>query len=170
MQDFKSSTSRLARLFKKSRELWKQRAQEKQAMIRGLEVKVRDVSHSRDRWKQKAKRLEQELRQRREEDASSEDDPIEPTLVSTVEPNAFVPPPDHAYPTFVMQLSLQLATQALTSLRGVAKSLELFGQYVELPSPSMDSIRKWLYRIGFAAFCYEQVEAPLVLLAERLAH
>ncbi len=42
MQEFKSSASRLARLFRTSRDQWKQRAAEKQKKLRALEIKVRD--------------------------------------------------------------------------------------------------------------------------------
>ena len=44
MEEFKSPTSRLARLFRKGRDNWKQRALEKQKRVRALEVKVRDLS------------------------------------------------------------------------------------------------------------------------------
>lgn len=61
MSEFKSPTSRLVRLFRKSREQWKQRAAEKQKRLRALEVKVRDLRESRDRWKQQARHAQQEL-------------------------------------------------------------------------------------------------------------
>lgn len=61
MQEFKSSASRLARLFHNSREQWKQRAAAKQKKLRALEIKVRDLSESRKRWKERALTLEQEL-------------------------------------------------------------------------------------------------------------
>lgn len=54
MEGFKSEDSRLAKLFKKSRELWKKRATEKQRKMRGMEIKIRDLSVSRDNWKEKA--------------------------------------------------------------------------------------------------------------------
>ena len=62
MKDFKSSASRLARLFHASRDRWKQRAAEKQKKLRALEIKVRDLSESRDQWKQRARSAQQELR------------------------------------------------------------------------------------------------------------
>lgn len=54
MEEFKSPTSRLARLFRKGRDNWKQRALEKQKKVRALEVKVRDLSNSREYWKKRA--------------------------------------------------------------------------------------------------------------------
>lgn len=61
MQEFKSPSSRLARLFHKGRENWKQRALEKQKKLRALEIKVRDLSTSRDYWKNRAKIAEEKL-------------------------------------------------------------------------------------------------------------
>ena len=46
MQEFKSPTSRLARLFRNGRDNWKERALEKQKKLRALEIKVRDLSIS----------------------------------------------------------------------------------------------------------------------------
>ncbi|MGK7877720.1 MAG: hypothetical protein AB4426_31775 [Xenococcaceae cyanobacterium] len=42
MQEFKSYASRLARLFRTSRDQWKQRVAEKQKKLRALQIKVRD--------------------------------------------------------------------------------------------------------------------------------
>jgi hypothetical protein len=46
MQEFKSSAIGLARLFKKGRDNWKEKALEKQALVRSLEIKVRDLTNS----------------------------------------------------------------------------------------------------------------------------
>lgn len=61
MQEFKSPSSRLAKLFHKGRDNWKQRALEKQKKLRALEIKVRDLSASRDYWKNRAKIAEEKL-------------------------------------------------------------------------------------------------------------
>ena len=63
MKGFKSSEGRLARLFWKNRERWKQNAASKQKKIRAYEVKVRDLSISRDSWRTKAKNAQEEARQ-----------------------------------------------------------------------------------------------------------
>lgn len=57
--ELKSSTSRLARLFRAGRDNWKQRALEKQKKLRALEIKVRDLSASREYWKNRAFAAEQ---------------------------------------------------------------------------------------------------------------
>lgn len=72
---FKSSSSRLARLFRRSRDLWKQRAAAKQRMIKRLRITVRDVTDSRDYWKAKAQRLQQQLDDRAERTVVSDPTP-----------------------------------------------------------------------------------------------
>lgn len=61
MQEFKSPSSLLARMFHEGRDNWKQRALEKQKKLRALEIKVRDLSASRDYWKNRAKIAEEKL-------------------------------------------------------------------------------------------------------------
>jgi len=63
MVGYKSSPSRLARLFEKSREAWKEKALERQKRLRALDVRVRDLTKSRDKWKRKAKELEERVKQ-----------------------------------------------------------------------------------------------------------
>jgi glycine/D-amino acid oxidase-like deaminating enzyme len=54
LSSYRCPPVRLARLFHRSRDLWKQRAAAKQDEIRYLRVKVRDLAASRDFWKQQA--------------------------------------------------------------------------------------------------------------------
>lgn len=61
MSEFKSAPSRLARLFRASRDKWKEKALEKQRKLRALEVKVRDLSGSREYWKNRAMAAEKGL-------------------------------------------------------------------------------------------------------------
>lgn len=62
MQEFKSPVKRLARLFQKGRDNWKEKALEKQAKVRSLEIKVRDLSTSRENWKARALAAEKKLK------------------------------------------------------------------------------------------------------------
>lgn len=59
--EFKSSSSRLARVFRRSRDTWKQRAADKQRALKKLRITVRDLSDSRDRWKAIARQRSQEI-------------------------------------------------------------------------------------------------------------
>ncbi|MTJ15217.1 hypothetical protein FJR11_22150 [Anabaena sp. UHCC 0187] len=67
MEGFKSSESRLVRLFQKGREQWRKRAAEKQKKMRGMEIKIRDLSASRDLWKSKALSAQQQKEQLEQE-------------------------------------------------------------------------------------------------------
>lgn len=62
MKEYKSQSKRLVRLFRKSRENWKQTALLRQKKLRALEIKLRDLSLSRENWKQRAMAAEKELR------------------------------------------------------------------------------------------------------------
>jgi hypothetical protein len=63
MPEFKSPPSRLARLFRAGRDNWKEKALEKQKRLRALEIKVRDLSASREYWKNRAIAAEKGLPQ-----------------------------------------------------------------------------------------------------------
>lgn len=62
MQEFKSPITRLARLFKKGRDDWKEKALERQTKMRNLEIKARDLSNSRENWKARALAAEKKLK------------------------------------------------------------------------------------------------------------
>ena len=62
MQEFKSPVSRLARLFHKGRDNWREKALEKQSKVRSLEIKIRDLSNSRENWKARALAAEKRLK------------------------------------------------------------------------------------------------------------
>jgi len=65
MKGYKSSTSRLARFFEKSRDRWRANAAEKQRKVRALETRVRDLERSRTKWKERAQEAEQAVREGR---------------------------------------------------------------------------------------------------------
>jgi hypothetical protein len=54
MESFKSPASRLARLFKRSRNAWKTKALDKQQRLRAAQVRIRDLEKSRAYWKERA--------------------------------------------------------------------------------------------------------------------
>jgi hypothetical protein len=60
-KEFKSSPARLARLFRHSRDAWKQRAADKQRSLKKMRITVRDLSASRDRWRQVARQQATQL-------------------------------------------------------------------------------------------------------------
>jgi threonine aldolase len=67
MEGFKTEESRLVRLFQEGREKWRKRAAEKQKKMRAMEIKIRDLSLSRDQWKAKALTAQEEQEQLKQE-------------------------------------------------------------------------------------------------------
>ncbi len=61
--NYKSSPSRLARLFKQSREKWRRKALDRQKKLESADVKIRDLEKSRDKWKQEAKEVGKQNKQ-----------------------------------------------------------------------------------------------------------
>lgn len=152
MRKYKSEPGRLARLFKASREKWRAQAAAKQKKGRALETRVRDLEASRAKWKARAQTAERELAgQRRVGSARSEED-------TEGEPSALVPVAGgaslerawrHRFPLWLVQWALHQVVVALTSFRGVSRSI---GGLMEvgwaLAGPSAASIRHWLLRVG----------------------
>jgi hypothetical protein len=77
MSEFKSTPSRLARLFRASRDKWKEKALEKQRKLRALEVKVRDLLGSREYWKKRAMAAEKGLSEEDRENLTERKDELQ---------------------------------------------------------------------------------------------
>jgi hypothetical protein len=60
-KEFKCPPARLARLFRKSRDAWKQRAADKQRSLKKMRITVRDLTLSRDRWRATARQQAAQL-------------------------------------------------------------------------------------------------------------
>jgi hypothetical protein len=153
MQEFKSPTSRLARLFRNGRDNWKERALEKQKKLRTLEIKVRDLSASRDYWKSRAKIAESNLLKQNIEIEDKKKEIVTSALANfetsgqALDEVAKVAK-GHHYSVETIQISVQQVINCGTSLRGVEKTFELYVNFSEHGTPSFSSIRKWLGRIG----------------------
>ena len=165
MKKFKSSTSRLVRLFQNSRDNWKARSADKQKRIRALEIKVRDLTKSRDYWKQVALtgQVESSIPQTVEtdelENSAKNLDPPEEIKEPEMERSISVPK-GHVYPVLVIQLAIQQLIQGLASLRGCQLNFDWFSPFLEFKltkTPSFSCIRNWLYRIGLYALTQPQV-------------
>ena len=79
MKIFKTATDRLVRYFEKSRDAGKARALQKQQQLRALEIKIRDLSVSRDYWKKKAKEAEKAQRETSKKGPSSQKSELKKT-------------------------------------------------------------------------------------------
>ena len=154
MEGFKSSESRLARLFLKSRERWKQNAASKQKKLRALEVKVRDLLISRDSWRTKARETQEEVKKLRielselkknnyENDNEGQNFPFKEED-SIVRQN----PRGHIYPIYIIILAINQIISSLCSFRGAEKTFKSLAEIFILPTPTYSSIRKWTLRLG----------------------
>ncbi len=136
MKGFKSSAVRLARFFKKGRDMWKERALEKQKKLRAMQTKVRDLSKSRDSWKERAIQAEQVLKQ-----SGSKSEVQKGELMDNARPfimndgTALLNPEGHHYSVCTVQLAIQQITESLTSFRGAQRNFELFSQFFNLQTP-----------------------------------
>ena len=137
MKNYKSSIHRLAHLFQKGRDLWKNRALKRQKTIKALLIKVRDLSKSRDNWKQQAKAAESELRQFKKKAKSNEPNPEKCNNSSMALIGEFIPadecstliPARHQNPVFIIQRAYEQFIINLNSFRGCQGTFESFAKF-----------------------------------------
>jgi hypothetical protein len=149
--DFKSSPARLSRLFRHSRDNWKQRAADKQRTAKKLRITVRDLRESRDHWKAVARQQSQEiaalrlqLEQARQKLSAPCGGPLVPAELSA--------PKGHRHSLLVIRLCLRWYLDAHVSLRGVSEILlslvSVLGDTLSLSLPYHQTVRSWLLRCG----------------------
>lgn len=143
MDLFKSPASRLARLFRDSRDAWKARAMDKQQRLRAAQVRIRDLEKSRAYWRERALAAE---RQGTGAAASrGVEEREEPPAVARG-----VVVARHHYPLALMQLALQLYSGAGLGCRGVAWVLRLLRPGPSGGVPAYTTVLNWAYRCGLA--------------------
>ncbi|MFM7907949.1 MAG: hypothetical protein ACKPA9_23155 [Microcystis sp.] len=148
MQEFKSPVSRLARLFQKGRDSWKEKALDKQKKIRALEIKVRDLSASREQWKQRALAAESQIKEQNiEAKIVKKKEETETKEANLGENSEELNIKGHSYDVKTIQPALGLLIDCGISLRATEKVFELFDSESKT-TPSFSCIRKWLGRIG----------------------
>ena len=153
MADLKSSYARLARLFKKSRDKWRNKAIERHKEIRALEVKIRDLETSRARWKARAKsqsRLQtpndEPSNNTLDKNKSTEEDAPPDELVKVEDDEQFAPH-NHHYSALMIRLSIELQLMHI-SLRGTCCVLDLFSWALLEKTPSFPTVQNWACRYG----------------------
>jgi len=146
--EFKSTYSRLARLFKESRDQWRRKAIERRKENRLLELKIRDLEISRAKWKEKALNAvdaDEPQTEKAEKDEEKE------TRTSLTEVSPSTPPIGHHYPVSTIQLSIQTQVEGLASLRGTEKVFELFSPFLPgfmQEAPDHSTVQSWTQRLG----------------------
>jgi hypothetical protein len=144
IKTLKSSVARLLRSARRSRDQWKEKAQERHRQIRALQIRVRDLEASREKWKAKAQSLALEPSgERAPSDKPAKDSPEEG---SEVEEGAR--PAGHHYPVPTIQRGIELLTQSHTSLRGTVQTLHLFEGWLTGSGLHFTTLRQWSYRLG----------------------
>ncbi len=171
--EFKSSDSRLARMFEKSRDDWHDKAIARRKENRLLELKIRDLEISRDNWKEKAlaagakargcpdkagqdKKAEVKEEQQGQQGQQEKDEEQE-TGTALAEVSPLTPPIGHHYPVSSIQLSIQTQVEGLASLRGTEKIFELFSPFLPeamQEAPDHSTVESWTQRLGL--FLLEQ--------------
>jgi hypothetical protein len=156
--EFKSSPTRLVRLFRRSRDIWKQRAADKQRALKKLRITVRDLSESRDHWKAVARQQSQEiatlrlpLEQARQELSAPGRMPTG-SCTGQLAPAELSAPKGHRHSVLVIRLCLLWYLDAHVSLRGVSEILLslvcILGDALPLSLPYHQTVRSWLLRCG----------------------
>ena len=148
---FKSSFSRLARLFAKSRDEWRTKAIARRRENRLLELKIRDLEISRAKWKEKALAAAADTQEPRTDKAGKDEDEGKEMRAALTEICPLVPPSGHQYPASSIQIAVQSQVEGLVSLRGTEKVFELFSPF--LPSimqeaPDHSTVQRWTQRLG----------------------
>jgi hypothetical protein len=147
----KSSYSRLARLFKASRDKWRAKAIERRKENRLLELRIRDLEISRAKWKERALAgadAEKPQTEKAERDDENEDKD-RGRSVTAVAP--LTPPIGHHYPVSTIQISIQTQVEGLASLRGTEKIFGLFSPFLPGPmqeAPDHATVQSWTQRLG----------------------
>jgi hypothetical protein len=146
MESFKSPASRLARLFKKSRGVWKTKALEKQQRLRAAQVRIRDLEKSRAYWKQRALAAEGGEPCAQEDSGGDGEAPGEEPPAG----GALGAPARHHYPALTIVATLQLYLHTGLGSRGVRRVLELVAPRPTPQAPGSSTVFNWLYRCGLA--------------------
>jgi hypothetical protein len=164
MKGYKSSTSRLARFFEKSRDRWRANAAEKQKKVRALETRVRDLERSRTKWKERAQKAEQAVCEGRGSrrlsvgESECEEEVHEGEYLARGEGAHGAPAWGHQYDLGWVEWVLLHLLVGLSSLRGTCRLLgESCGLVAAGPIPAISTVRSWLFRIGL---CVLQQPVP----------
>ena len=148
MMAFKSTPSRLAKIFQKSRDKWRKSAIERRKKIRMLELKIRDLEISRAKWKEKAQATSKctdpiEKKDTDEKETGKEEAEIVDTLL--------MPPAGHHYPVATQLIAIQSQVEGMVSLRATEQIFQLFSPYLPealQSAPDHSTVQSWVDRVG----------------------
>jgi hypothetical protein len=185
---YKSPAHKLINFFKDSRDKWKIKAIDAKKKIHSLTEMLRKVRIRRDELKAQVSTLQQQLKEpdkrlidmekRWQKIASSQKRPpiiieqnstqIQPEIVQTGSENTgyldgeakkVLVPANHHYNANTISMASELVITACLSFRAAGKCLSVIEKYQPIDTPSSDSIRQWVYRLGY----YELMEIPKLI-------
>jgi hypothetical protein len=162
MKEFKSSASRLARVFWRSREKWRAQAAQKQKKLRALEIRVRDLEASRARWKERAQAAEQELKRHVVAKPSVQDGQASKAEAGVEEQSGEVTEGEreravgHRFAVWLVALAVRLVTEQVVSFRGGGGVLAVMGARLAWRVPSWSGLMGWVDWLGLYA-CQQPV-------------
>ncbi|OAD23585.1 hypothetical protein THIOM_000577 [Candidatus Thiomargarita nelsonii] len=178
---YKSPAHKLINFFKNSRDKWKVKVQDAKKKIRSLTQTLRKVRPLGSELQAQVKELKQQVKeldenlqilangQTRKKRASVIIEQKPDKILAPVgqessshsnhhQPETSKPlvPVNHHYDARTISMASELVTTACLSFRAAGKSLSILEKYLPIESPSADSIRQWVYRLGY----YELLEQP----------
>jgi hypothetical protein len=114
-------------LFQKGRNRWKEKALDRQKKVRALEIKVRDLSVSRENWKQRALAAESQLKQQNlAAEIEKKKEGIETEEANLDENSEELSIRGHSYDAQTIEQANKLLIDCGISLRATEKVFELF--------------------------------------------
>lgn len=181
---YKSPAHKLIKFFKDSRDKWKIKAQNAKKKIHSLTEMLRKLRHRRDELQVQVKTLKQQVndmdKQLQNLANSHQNVPQKkrPFVIidqksGRIQPqnaqkgsshsnyhqhdtsNSLVPANQNEDARIISMVHYLVATACL-SFRATGKSLSIIEKYLPIEVPSADSIRQWVYRLGY----YELLEQP----------
>jgi hypothetical protein len=165
--NYKTPMKKLLKFFKDSRDKWKRRALEKQKRIEQLEIKVRDLTNSRDTFQCKYMEVKASSKKcpKDENNSDNQGNSKELMIVSDDEPLAaligeVIPKKDwpqvdpwsrpisHVYSLCTIHIAMKLILFSHNSFRGAMKAFQVFAEYYPVELPSWVTIENWILRFG----------------------
>ncbi len=153
---YKSPTHKLINFFKTSRDKWKAKAQDAKRKIRSLTEMLRKLRQRRDELRTEVKELRQQVKELDKQLQTVTNSPNQQKKRSAIiieqnsaQAETSLVPANHHYDAKVISMASELVTTACSSFRAVGKSFKVIENYLPIDTPSADSIRQWVYRLGY---------------------
>jgi hypothetical protein len=169
-EDYKSRPGALIWFFRKSRDRWKSKYQALKTTVKGLKVRIADLTKSREQWRRKAEQAGEQLSALEVAIAELRTRMAVPEEKKKTEPGGgplSLTPPERRVPrgqqyaVGVVQWFVSLVLDCRASLRCAASVLGLLGSAAgqDAIAPHGSTGRLWLLRIGLAALLRPKVIA-----------